>query len=761
MKYFSFRNHTLASAVKEISKSINALPKLSVADGLIYISFLNRYGKSEAPLGDIDTIFPSMFRKSNSTSNQYTTRVYSELQNAKDTNISVFPNGVGVHAFTKNTLAFDGDNSIIKLPNKIDNVEKIQVVMSWRLYYENNDGEGSSTYINGGELPPSFNEIREIMYDYNDGLESKKISNAEILELELNMEDLHSITNTFGSADDYGTTSAFERYAVKPEKFYDELATADVAGSKQYSFYWKDKTNEIITAKQMDFGGVDFMLGLIPYKVYLIKKQDGGVDYWYSLWFGTSGGTTNNSNIYFKIHYKPIADITLSYDNDSEAQDERPYNQTGKLIDAYTASKLVSTYVDESASETLVRHGEYYTYASIPTCGQKVTKNSIPYVINQRSIDLVSEDLYQVEFNLSVARVARDENISADDSIEKGQIPDDNLMKRVQVYKDYVEVSVATSKSNNDTPYFDIYAYNEEIHLFPFGDNYGIGFDIKMDMIARTKMSPSTIINYVYVPSTRHNMVREMIYRADFDDNFIIGVKQSSGGVQTPIRYADANGEVDDINAYFVDEATINSIMESADFADLPQISSATYTDLIAEALISLNETSYSKTSYEIPVFEYIYEIKGDINQYSQLLLADNILERFNVRFSPDHYLFEKSHYYYIISDIQITQENALERWNTLFIDASKSVDNHNVAFINNNGINQYNLNLFSTYELGNFVYNTSSLNGKHIGIFAVSHEDNATTPKFIMAINYYNYISPSAEWKNYQIPLVINNWKI
>ena len=742
MKYFSFRNHTVASAIKEVSKSINSLPKISVSGGNINLSFINRYGDDNQPLGDIDTVFPSTFRRSNSIAGQYTTRVYSDLQNAKDSNIAVYPNGLGTKAFTPNTLSFDGNNCVIKVQGKIDNIVRIEVIMPCELgYWTLTDAINTFDVVWSGYLTMSFDSLRELILTYQDGT-ATAFTDDEIKELTLDTKDIQSIFTDF--SDD---RSAYKIYAVKHQKFYDELATSG-SGSKEYCFYWKDNTSEIIVPTKMDFGGETFMpfsIDLISKDIFPVGKNS------YTLRF--SG---DNTNIYFKVHYNPIADVMVSYDNDSEAQDERPYNQTGKLIDAYTTSKLISTYVDESASETLVRSEEYYSWASIPQCGQKVYKDNLTYVINQRSIDIVASSVYRCEFNLSIARTARDENISADGSIEKSAIPSDNLLKRVQIYKDYVELSVNNAQTYYETPYISGIGST----IFTLDDHTGIGYDIKMDSVARTSAVGGSVIDYVYVPTTKHNLVREVIYRADFDDNFIIGIKQGSGAVQTPIRYADANGEVGAIAISFVDEEIINSVLNATDFSNLPQLTQAKYETLIASSLISINENPYDKSSYEIPVFEYIYEIKGDINQYSQLLLNDSILERFPIRFSPDHYLFETPHYYYIISDIPITQENAQARWEALFVDASKSVDENNIVIPLKASARVYALKLYSTYKSGTETYNATALQGKHIGIYAVANEDSVATPKFIMAINYYRYVSSGGD-KDYSIPIYLNNWKI
>jgi hypothetical protein len=60
-------------------------------------------------------------------------------------------------------------------------------------------------------------------------------------------------------------------------------------------------------------------------------------------------------------------------------------------------------------------------------------------------------EYYNVIYTLSRNRIARSENIIADSSVISYKTPDDNLVFRTQLYKDYIELSL--ENINQDSPY--------------------------------------------------------------------------------------------------------------------------------------------------------------------------------------------------------------------------------------------------------------------------------------------------------------------
>jgi hypothetical protein len=66
-----------------------------------------------------------------------------------------------------------------------------------------------------------------------------------------------------------------------------------------------------------------------------------------------------------------------------------------------------------------------------------------------------SNEYYNVIYTLSRNRVARSENIVADSSVISYKTPDDNLVFRTQLYKDYIELSLESINQDSE-PYLPL-----------------------------------------------------------------------------------------------------------------------------------------------------------------------------------------------------------------------------------------------------------------------------------------------------------------
>jgi hypothetical protein len=67
MPFFSFENFTVANAIKNIARAINAIPKMSVNlsnNGFVpTLTFINRNGADNAIVNVLDTQFPIAYEK--------------------------------------------------------------------------------------------------------------------------------------------------------------------------------------------------------------------------------------------------------------------------------------------------------------------------------------------------------------------------------------------------------------------------------------------------------------------------------------------------------------------------------------------------------------------------------------------------------------------------------------------------------------------------------------------------------------------------
>lgn len=733
-KYFSFnKNYQLSTAIRDICKSFNAIAYLWYDSGF-QLGFRQRYGYG-VPLGDIDTIFPSVQRKSSSNADKYMTRTYSALENVKNSKLVLFPTTFGIHGIDNTSTKFDGDNAIIPLPTKIADVAFVQILRPCCVVEQIRDSYG---YV--------LDEYKSTTTTYNNLTRSEwrtfiisQLSSPEFVYGVIDSDDVNASSNipneyTIGV---FANNDGWENdFTVLSPKDFETTDPTNVANHDQeHAFTWEDKATNIKIAKAITYPSSytkmrDYELFSVPATgsdtAHLIIRMYATVHY----------------KTFYRTAYKPIGDVVLSYDSDDEAQDERPYNQSGTILDGYSVSKLVNAYANESATETLTRYKEFTSFDNIYKCGQKVVKDNRHYVIGQRSIDCYINK-YLVLFTLTRDKVARDENVSADTDVATYAVPDKNLVSRVQIYKDYLEIGIDNSDRHHDTPYL-----NSSYDLLALDDATNIGFKHNFEYVFASYDDDDVLIDYLTAPISRMYYVNSMIYRVDFIENYIIGINQSGADVQTPTRYADANAELKRINGFFVDSVGYKTTMTLTDYEDLPQISETTFGDLISWYSIHIDEPNYDKSSYEIPVFQYHIEVNSGTNEKAIIEVGEDILEPFAMEWgSPLSF----AHFYYVISDIPISVENADERWNTLFIDESKD-EYDNIVSVSTGTTSDYIFTLLSAYPS---TQNSVALSGKHIGIYACSGATAMTTPKFLFAMNYYNHTS------NTTIPININNWKI
>jgi hypothetical protein len=232
-------------------------------------------------------------------------------------------------------------------------------------------------------------------------------------------------------------------------KFEFDTASKVVSGdtvvdtdTKERTIHWTPFTNEMIMSLSFRNGLKSDEDHNIRY--YLLRKTTGGTTD--SVYLRTKFGLTTipipNENVLIQVGYYPIADIKVSIDNDNDAQDEKYFNQSGKVIDALSVSKLITSHTNDSVEGTKIRNARYTSLASLLPVGQLVSDTGQLYVISQRSIDgqvKNGNEYYNVIYTLSRNRIARSENIIADSSVISYKTPDDNLVFRNQLYKDYLD----------------------------------------------------------------------------------------------------------------------------------------------------------------------------------------------------------------------------------------------------------------------------------------------------------------------------------
>ena len=816
MPMFSFEGFTLASAIKTIARSLNAIPKLSFTTttsggntilNAVAIVFINRFGKDMIPLQGLNENLTTQYEVFNNTSDRFATRAVLNMKNALS---SQLVNAFGIRPYTKNEPTINEANAQLPLNSAIDRVASItpmpyasidywqltagaynKIATFWNGYYTNSV---SKVGILSNIL--AFGSYR---YFTTDQLRTIIFPDENINEIKLN--------DPLGS---FITNRPF--YGFLTLKDYPNYTTESSTTNKEKYFSWEQGQDGVIVAKK-------FVGGLTSQSewnknVILLEATVGSNKDFIVLNFVSETSINPALSIdlplettLFKVSYYPVGDIKASYDNENASQDERFLNQTGKMIDAYSASQQAYANISDSASSSLIRSSRYSTFGDVLDVGTliKDTNDGMIYVVNQRSID-VYDNYYSVIYNLSKGRIARSENINADSNIVDFQIPQQNLIKRNQLYKDYVEFSIDGAISGRPTPYLSLdnafTITNTQVgSLLDNYNYYGKG------------TTAGNVDFFYYLQPVVYDLALSKLLTVDYKDNNIIGysITKNAGVYDQLIKtYTDANGELASIRSVF------SLTTPETQVATLPLVSSSFYN---ARVGIVIDEPNYAKDQYEIPNFTYQLQTNGTFDTKGSVLLANDLLRTFRPPLVEKNFV----EYRYIVSNNRFTNENALAIYNTIKVSTltpyenrlqvvdvvrtSNSVLTHNLfsslalewtstspAVYNTECYPRYDggthatLSAFLTWlpqnypaigmnrfagikafitALGYEVYyritetrttNTTSLLGKNIGIFAIYYNETfgfENRRKFLYAINDYSGTSNSS------IVLTLNNWKI
>jgi len=759
MPFMSFENFTVANAIKNIARAINAIPKAYVDITSGYqpkLTFINRSGLDTAIVETLNTQFPTAYERNINSNDQFTTRSISNIQNAKSSNLVILPKQGGFKNTTPNSLTYVANNSKVFLPSKIDKVEFINLLARIIIYRSITGSVVTTTLYEGYYLDAQ--EIKDIIIsqvgsftilNFADLQALTMPDDQEIYKIRINdvlgtsypdtfFRGLHTLKSKF----DYDTTSALSAPYDTVTKVQDRTT------------YWNPFTNELIMSKIFRDGITQSVSPLNFRDFELASKTSGGNTEKIEMIIDLDKSGIFNAKVpvdktLIQVGYYPIADIKVSIDNDNGSQDEKYFNQNGKVIDALSVSKLITSHTNDSVEGTKIRNARYTSLASVLPLGQVVRDSNKLYVITQRSIDATiknGNEYYNVVYTLSRNRIGRSENIIADSAVINYKIPDDNLVFRTQLYKDYIELSL--TDGNNDTPYLSM------SNALVLSDSLA-GTDFDFTTIAEWRYKPSsittTVVRHVANGST-FDLHKAKLLNINYQDNNVLGYRLDSTGatfVQTPIVYTNSVGkstfyefyllnteDLTDAIAHYNSTYTPDPIIP---FTDLTQVPDNFYGNSVGTQgnySVKITESDYDKDSFEIPVFEYMIQGNDDYDSKGNIVVGNDLFSTFtgDIR------------YHYIINNTtRFTAENA----NALYsANAPTSVNDRRVT-ITRTSATQMDLDLFSNF--GTSTRNTSDIT--NVGIYAV--QGGTGVVKFLFSINDYTLTD------NDDITIYINNWKI
>jgi hypothetical protein len=845
MPFFSFENFTVANAIKNIGRAINAIPKMSVnLTGFVpTLTFINRNGADNAIVNVLDTQFPIAYEKNMNSNDQFTTRSISNITNAKSSSLVISPQKGGHKNIVENATIYNLDNadsSRVYLPSKIDRVQFVRIIPKITVFKSDDDSVVTDTLFSG--YYQDENEVKDAIIANVGEFEIFTLADLQALVVPTSEELFQiNLNDTLGTTPSH--LSVFKGLFTLKSKF--DFDTSDlqsapydtIAKVKAKTIHWLPFTNEIVMAESFRDG---LTVNQTPQhfrpalNLTIATKSGGGNTERIRISVSTRNtGFYNlkvpNDEVLIQVGYYPIADIKVSIDNDNDAQDEKFFNQSGKVIDAVSVSKLITSHTNDSVEGTKIRNarydkfpyqlftgsiafstsppsspsnGDYWfrtdtnelyerisgSWVLVPSTfgtttpidgnqsslrfvntatqqlfisqltilplGQLVLDSNQIYVISQRSIDGMvknSNEYYNVIYTLSRNRVARSENIVADSSVISYKTPDDNLVFRTQLYKDYIELSL--QDINQDTPYLLM------TKALQFGGTLA-GSNFDFTVLAKNEYGTTpNVVRYVKNPTT-FDLHKAKLVNVNWQSNNLLGYRLDSTGVtyvQTPILYTDNLGKATNFELLFLDATNLRESKEHFNgeytpdelipFTDLTEVDEDFYDDSVLfenHFSIRIKEDTlggvpYKKDPFEIPVFEYMIQGNDDYNSLGNVIIGNDLFTNFRTATGTT------MRYHYQISNTRFTAENAIK----LFTLPSST--DRVVGFARDG--HELDLTLYSVFDSTTspptLTQNTTEFD--HIGIYAY----NGVESKFLFAINDYSMNSDSL------ITIYINNWKI
>lgn len=762
-KYLSFTNYTLSNAIKTVARILGAIPKLKRVEGQPTLYFLNKNGLEGTVSNGLNATFPVAMEVNSNNADQYTVRTISNIDNAKSLEVAVIPQIGGFSVSTDDQFQIDISKTKVYLPTKVDRIEYVSVSPRVRI----NHWAGGLSYLiyEGIYLDPTYLKELIVNFSYNSGSVYDTLGSTFINDnLVMPNKDYAKIPLNAPFTNTYDSPFA-GLLSLREKADYEFMSTTD----KNKTFHYEKGGNVLHIPEDY--------YGLIPNYVIDTRTLSGVTET-----IEINFLTANPKNSLFRVACLPIADIKVSYDNQNDGQDEKYFNQGGRVVELKSMSKNIDSFTVESVDGLKVRQAKYTNFENIVPLGKRILDSGKIYVVTQRSIDCIitqDHEYYSVIYNLSGNRSSRAEEIGVNNDVKTFAVDQRDFVRRTQLYKDYLEFSL-----DGVEPASPVAPYLSKGKTVYIGEDY-VGADLGYLMFSKiqyiTGVATENTKYFLHTPVS-FDMAKSKLIQVDFVDNNIIGTKLEQIGAttdysQTNITYVGTevvdgqtitSGQFRDIEMLFLDDegvrkanndAIVSSLFSATDnlpYIDAPEIPSAYYTHLDSYDLIKITEDDYEKDLYEIPVFEYQVQANDFYGTNANVVVADDFFKVFK-NTSGNGRLIQ---FNYVVSDTRFTSDNAMSILDNA-IDGGLDVLDEQRVLIDDFGSPTYKRHrLYSSFTsvLVN-TPNATALQNKNIGIFAIYNAGTLITPiyvkKFLYAFNNYTMASNST------IAMYINNWKI
>jgi hypothetical protein len=761
-KYLSFSNYTLSNAIRTVGRILNAIPKLKRINGQPTLFFENKNGLENAPEIGLNNVFPVAMEINSNNADQFTVRTISNIDNAKSLEVAIIPQIGGFSVSTDDQFEIDISKTKVYLPTKVDRIDFVSV--SPRITIKHWVGTLSYTIYEGLYLDPVYLKQLIVNFSYVSGSVYQTLGST-FINNNLIMPDKDYAKIPLNAPYSGGSIGAFDGLSLKEKADYEFLTTTE----KNKTFYYEKGGNVLFVPQDY----YNFQPNVV-----IDTRTLAGVTETIEINFFSA----DPKNSLFRVACLPISNLKVSYDNQNDGKDEKFFNQGGRAIELKSITKTIDSFTLESVNGLKVRSAKYTNFNSILKVGQRIIDNGIVYIITQRSVDCLianNNEYYSVIYNLSANKVSRAEEIGVNNEIKTFAVDESDFVRRTQLYKDYLEFSLnGQEPTTPDVPYLP---KSKSVYI---GEDY-VGADLGFLMFSKinfiTGVSTVTTKHFIHTP-VFFDMAKSKVVQVDFKDNNIIGTRldlipSTTNYSQTNITYVGSeslngqlvtSGELRDIETIFLDDEGIRRANNDAitlggflasdnlPYKDYPEIPSAYYNYLDSYDLIKITEENYEKDLYEVPVFEYQVQANDFYGSNANVLVADDFFKVFR-NTSGNNRLIQ---FNYVVSDIRFTNDNAMSILENA-ISGGLNVLNQQRVLIDDFGTPTYKRHrLYSSFTsiLSN-TPNTSPLQNKNIGIYAVYNAGDLITPiyvkKFLYAFNNYTMSGNST------IAMYINNWRI
>lgn len=674
----SFENYNPSSAFKEICEGINCIPKMRFErdnNGKLVNAIITPIPKSgigNTPI-DIET-FNLVDETKTSQKGNYGTRVVSNVRNLVSKDLVRYPSQGSVYLQSDDSL-LTFNNAYIKLPQKADYVDRIEIYGSVRIIFDSEGKQATSygnslSHISMVDLLNRFknvvsssmrtaieNEFDDIVKFIEDNAKVTLRNNDFIRSQSFNQAthfpDLFDIKISFGSNLDKQQYQDDERHFIYWQQGSDRISN--------FQFY-----NNIQSAKGEGLWSLGITIGNYQdygngYLTYTLQTGD-------TLKIAKCMGNGVTDMFSYVVYYRPQVDLKLKVENDREENDSVLFNQNGKLNDPTAICKLINSHADSISSNQISRKAQFYNFFEIPKVGSLVDNHGQLYIINNISIDSMqndgNENIYFCDISMSKQVACKSIMVSANNNIRDYDTPQQMNLVREQLYRDYYELNYTSEhtepKYNNDD-------------LFNFGFKQ---FGSLTNYISFIKTYDSELkYKYYKVETTNLALPKMKVSVLQFIDNNIIGYSKAQTNqfvfnlfnlftqkdvYNVPISYVDKYGELTSIEILLLDENAYNGALEyyveSIDkkdkisyFGFSPVIIQEIYDYAKPSAKAVISENNYEKDGLEIPKFEFVQQF-GNAND---IVIGSGILDN---DIANDNEFFV---YQFHIQDRRISEENA------------------------------------------------------------------------------------------------------